>query len=695
MTSITVPLQLLQVSPLNVRTNTEDANETASLEASILAHGLLLPLVVHPIETGQFGVLAGGRRLHALQQLQARGALPADHPVDVVVRDMTPAEIHEASLAENLLRRDLRPYEVYAAYAKANRDGATVEQLAERFGQRVVYVRQVLRLGNLAPEIFAALASGQISVEQAQAYAATEDHDLQRAVWKILRGQPAYNHQPHSIRAKLGVADRDHGKILAFVGLAAYEAAGGRFERDIFQPDDVGRVSDPEILAKVHHAKMERIRAEISAVVSRPVTFQPDPPKTSGVYPATDNILQVFPNRARLTNEAKARREAVEARITELLEESKAHIDGNVILAGHEADIDRINAELNPLQDELDAIDASRRVILPKLGDIVVTIHVRDGGQYEVSYWFANRTQKRLGDGAAAPTTETSGKFQPGVAMDDRASPGETKRANAIAKDQLGLSQDGVEIARSLRRALMRAMLIEDSQAAEPEDVGIDYLVWSQLRAILDGYNSRAGRVGARTISGVGGLDANGDPSIAEPQLKEMRAHQIWTEALATLRAQTFITADNIGGAFIDFQHAPREIKRLAAAVVAGYSLQRTMNADGYRLDIHDVVANATNRSYPAAIRKLWHPTAAFLDLLPRLRRLEAVQPMVDAPTFKGWGKAKAAELTDMVLRVLTGRSPSLKAKGVSAAAEWVHPALQFGRPNVLDHAAPADREAA
>ena len=149
----------LILSPLNVRTNQEDANATEALEASIEAGGLLYPLIVHPVRDDAlkqqgnsaqiYGVCAGGRRWRAIGNLIKAGRLRADWPIDCVVRDVDQAQITEISLAENLIRRELRPYEIHAAIAKAHDEGASAEDIASRCGQRVVWVRQQLRLGKL------------------------------------------------------------------------------------------------------------------------------------------------------------------------------------------------------------------------------------------------------------------------------------------------------------------------------------------------------------------------------------------------------------------------------------------------------------------------------------------------------------------------------------------------------------------
>ena len=61
--TITIPLNLLQLSPLNVRKTPPKATEQAELAASIVTHGLLENLIVRSTDTDQYEVLAGGRRL--------------------------------------------------------------------------------------------------------------------------------------------------------------------------------------------------------------------------------------------------------------------------------------------------------------------------------------------------------------------------------------------------------------------------------------------------------------------------------------------------------------------------------------------------------------------------------------------------------------------------------------------------------
>lgn len=687
MSIIAVPLSKLQVSDLNVRINREDAESTDALEASILAHGLLEPMIGHPIadKAGHYGIFAGGRRLRALQNLAARGDLPADFEAEIIVRDLSDEQITEASTAENYLRRDLREYELYRAFATAQRQGISREDLARHFGQRQIVVDQILRLGNLHPLIFDELAAGRLSDEAARAFAATEDQELQLAAFSNLRRTPNGLH-PYHIRAALKVGDRDVEHKLLFVGRDAYEQAGGYFELDLFDESGAsGRVAHPEILARVYEEKLAATRKEFLQSANRQFRFLDAKPTTGGQHGYIDYNLQIEARLTPLSSEDRARRDALIAEKVAIEEQAQALLldDKGERLPGLEAEEAAMNERYDAIDVEIAAIDATRRFQLPKKGDIGAVLEVDRAGQPIITFWYPSK---------AAKNEATAGKADEGIA-EGAAANGEytaTKKANAQARDDLGVNSNGMEIARGLRRSIMRALFIQNAQRGG--EVARDYLVWSQLRAAVFDFG-RTVDTGAFTIS-AGMYDSMADSALALPLLKETQAHKVWEEAVAFLKEQSFVTSKNLGGAFIDFHAAAPEVKALAAAVVAGMSLKRSVNADGYRIDVHDVVANLTGRAHPEAIRNLWAPTAEFIDLLPKAKRLEQVEDMVDPKTFAAWSKRKAAEITDLVLKVVTGRSPSLKAGAVTKAKGWVHPLLQFNRPNVLEADA-TDREAA
>ena len=111
--------QLIEVkqlikSPRNVR-RTGSRAACDELKASILAHGLMQNLVVTDSGDSFFLVVAGARRLAALNALQAEGKLPEDFAVPCqVVSDERALEL---SLAENTVRLAMHPADEFEALA--------------------------------------------------------------------------------------------------------------------------------------------------------------------------------------------------------------------------------------------------------------------------------------------------------------------------------------------------------------------------------------------------------------------------------------------------------------------------------------------------------------------------------------------------------------------------------------------------
>ena len=83
-----IPLSRLALAPENVRKTPPDPRADAELKASIAALGLLENLIVRTDENGveRYAVVAGGRRLKAMQALVEDEVFDADHPVPCLVR---------------------------------------------------------------------------------------------------------------------------------------------------------------------------------------------------------------------------------------------------------------------------------------------------------------------------------------------------------------------------------------------------------------------------------------------------------------------------------------------------------------------------------------------------------------------------------------------------------------------------------
>src|SRR5260370_36725882 len=93
------------------------------------------------------------------------------------------------------------------------------------------------------------------------AFAVTDDHEKQRQVWESLR---PYQRHPDSIREALNdseIALRD--PLARFVGLKAYEKAGGFVRRDLFADEDESSMLDGELVRKLAAEKLEKHPAKL------------------------------------------------------------------------------------------------------------------------------------------------------------------------------------------------------------------------------------------------------------------------------------------------------------------------------------------------------------------------------------------------------------------------------------------------
>ena len=257
-----IPLDRLVLSPANVRRTPPLAAEDAELTASLRAHGLKQNLVVCPAPEadGTFAVTAGGRRLKALKELAAEGVIAADYQVPCLIEE--PAVALEISLLENSIRAGLHIGDEFLAMAALVEAGQPVEAIARRFGVSEKHVRQRLRLGKVAPELLDEFRAGALSLEVLTAFTLGADHESQLAVWRQLKGQSYI--APYTVRRLLTEGAVPLGSRLGlFVGIEAYEAAGGTITRDLFSGDEEGFLGDAALVRRLAIEKLEDKAAEL------------------------------------------------------------------------------------------------------------------------------------------------------------------------------------------------------------------------------------------------------------------------------------------------------------------------------------------------------------------------------------------------------------------------------------------------
>jgi ParB family chromosome partitioning protein len=240
----------------NVRKTAGADTALAELAASIAAHGLLQSLVVRNGKKGKFAVVAGSRRLQAMQQLAESGRIASDYavPCQVVADD---ADATEISLAENAVRENMHPADEFEAFRSLSDKGMPAADVAARFGVTEAVVTKRLKLARVSPVILDAYREGKLDLEQVMAFAITDDHKAQEKLLKVLRNM---DDDPRSIRRALtdGEIPASH-KVVKFVTLKAYEKAGGLVRRDLFAQDDEGVfILDQELLQTLALAKLEK-----------------------------------------------------------------------------------------------------------------------------------------------------------------------------------------------------------------------------------------------------------------------------------------------------------------------------------------------------------------------------------------------------------------------------------------------------
>lgn len=246
-----IPLNQLIPSPRNVRRKDRKADIDA-LAASISARGLLQNLCVVPSADGKYEVDAGGRRLAALKKLARDKTIPKDFAVPCHVVALE--EGREVSLVENVHRVAMDAMDEVDAFAALIAEGATPDDVARRFGVARRHVDQRLALAGLSPKIKAAWKRGDVSLEAARAFCLVEDHAQQEAVFKSL-GRPVTH--AGSVRARLMEGRmRASDRLARFVGLEAYELAGGAVVRDLFDADAV-YVGDPALMTQLAEQKLD------------------------------------------------------------------------------------------------------------------------------------------------------------------------------------------------------------------------------------------------------------------------------------------------------------------------------------------------------------------------------------------------------------------------------------------------------
>lgn len=252
----TLPLGNLYLSGLNPRQD-HDAESIALLADSIVEVGLMQNLGGLRDAEGRVAIVFGGRRLAALQLAVERRPELALVPVAIAPDEET-ARLWGQS--ENFAREALDPADAIRAFGWMRDAGSSVTQIARIFAVMESQVYRFLALANLPVEVIDALKAGDISFGMAKAFTVSQDRDLLLTVLAEVKGRDVSEQRIRTRLQPAAVSKSDRRAV--FVGIDAYEAAGGIVTRDLFS--DSVSLTDPDLLHRLFTEKLNAFAPDMT-----------------------------------------------------------------------------------------------------------------------------------------------------------------------------------------------------------------------------------------------------------------------------------------------------------------------------------------------------------------------------------------------------------------------------------------------
>ncbi|MDD9991201.1 MAG: ParB/RepB/Spo0J family partition protein [Rhodospirillales bacterium] len=657
-----IPLSRLALAPENVRRTPPDPLADAELRASIAAHGLLENLVARTADPGSegggFAVIAGGRRLRALQALAEEGVIEADHPVPCLVA-ADPDTLGELSLAENVVRIAMHPADQVVAFTKLTDAGQPVASVAARFGLSERLVEQRLRLGGVAPELLDAYRAGQIDLETLKAFSVTADHARQRTCWEQVAGQ---GYRPSAWQVKrILTEERVPGAagIARYVGIEAYEAAGGTVLRDLFSRDDDTAVwfDDPALLRDLATAKLRIVADELAT------RWKWATPMVEVDWKATAHMGHIHPEPGEPTDEEKAEIERLHVRDDEI-----ARLDEEDWTDAIDAEARAVDARLTEIDRAVDA----RAVWRPKdfrIAGCIATIS--QDGTLEVIEGLVrpeDMPKPEDGDGSMAVTGDGVVAI-PGTGSDAGRIAGPAMSApvslpkdrEAEARREAGVGVGLADDFRCVRTALVKAHLAGNFEAA------FDLMLFQMARSVFrPGYTAHALDIAVRETADRP-LARTNDPDFAD-----------WSPGEAMLADVSGLRLDwmeieDPAESFAALGSLPEANKQALFAACVARTVKGQLAFEPQARPEFEATVARLGIDFAGHVR----PTAGlYWSRIPKARILETARAVLGHAWTETRAKYRKAELAQaMEAAFAAGDRPvDLLAEAHAAALAWVPP---------------------
>ena len=158
----TLPLERLRPGKYQPRTRMDEGS-LYELAESIKSQGVMQPILVRPLDSGRYEIIAGERRFRAAK-------LAGLDTVPVLVRAVTDESAAVMALIENIQREDLNALEEAQGLQRLVTEfKLTHEQAAQAVGRSRSAASNLLRLLNLAAPVQQMLMAGDIEMGHARA----------------------------------------------------------------------------------------------------------------------------------------------------------------------------------------------------------------------------------------------------------------------------------------------------------------------------------------------------------------------------------------------------------------------------------------------------------------------------------------------------------------------------------------------
>ncbi|MBL4574119.1 MAG: ParB/RepB/Spo0J family partition protein [Gammaproteobacteria bacterium] len=174
-----IPIELIQRGKYQPRTDMhEEALE--ELAASIKAQGVIQPIVVRPISSDKYEIIAGERRWRAAQ-IAGLDSIPA------IIKPVGDEAAIAMSLIENIQRENLNPIEEAMALKRLQDEfELTQQEVADAVGKSRATVTNLMRLIGLTIDVRRMLEHGDLEMGHARALLSLPDIQQSEAARSVV-----------------------------------------------------------------------------------------------------------------------------------------------------------------------------------------------------------------------------------------------------------------------------------------------------------------------------------------------------------------------------------------------------------------------------------------------------------------------------------------------------------------------------